>query len=125
MEKFLFSATKFLIVCARECFGKLTIKSSFFTFTHRVCVCVCRKIPILGKHTKRITYGAWSRENLLALGSDDRSVSVSNADGDTICQVALRVEPTNLQFSEMKQDERSAIGQNTVNDWSRFCVHVL
>ena len=75
---------------------------------------VYRKIPILGKHTKKITCGAWSRENLLALGSDDRSVSVSNADGDTLCQVALRAEPTNIQFSEMKGDERSATGQNTV-----------
>ena len=75
----------------------------------------CRKIPILGKHTKRITCGAWSRQNLLALGSDDKVLSISNAEGDTIRQTTLRDEPSDLQFSEMKGDERSSIGENTVS----------
>ncbi len=75
----------------------------------------CRKIPILGKHTKKITCGAWSQQNLLALGSEDKTISVSNAEGDTIRQTSLRAEPSDLDFSEMKTDERSTMGENTVS----------
>jgi WD repeat-containing protein 19 len=74
-----------------------------------------RKIPIIGKHTKRITCGAWSAQGLLALGSEDKTITVSNAEGDTLRQTALRNEPSNVQFSEMKGDERSSIGENTVS----------
>ena len=79
-----------------------------FTFVHR-------KIPILGKHTKRITCGAWSKGGLLALGSDDKTISVSNADGDTMRQSSLRDTPSDVHFSEMKIDERSRIGEDTVS----------
>ena len=43
-----------------------------------------RRIPVIGKHSKAITCGAWSEANLLALGSEDRTLSISNSDGDTI-----------------------------------------
>ena len=39
---------------------------------------------MIGKHSKAITCGAWSEANLLALGSEDRTLSISNSDGDTI-----------------------------------------
>ena len=72
-------------------------------------------MPILGKHTKKITCGAWSQQNLLALGSEDRTVSISNAEGDTVRQTSVRAEPSEVQFSEMKADERSNMGENTVS----------
>lgn len=79
-------------------------------------VWVCnRKVPILGKHTRRITSGSWSNENLLALASDDNTISISNVEGDTIRQTSVRANPQNVQFSEMKGDERSQMGENTVN----------
>ncbi|CAD5124243.1 DgyrCDS12539 [Dimorphilus gyrociliatus] len=74
-----------------------------------------KKIPILGKHTRSITCGCWSRENLLALGSDDKTITVSNTEGDTIHQTSLRASPTDIQFSEMKLNERSATGDNTIS----------
>lgn len=74
-----------------------------------------RKIPVLGKHTKRITCGCWSSQNLLALGSDDRTVTVSNHEGDTIRQTSLRGEPSDVYFSVMKTDERSSPGESTVS----------
>ncbi|XP_056135515.1 WD repeat-containing protein 19 [Lampris incognitus] len=74
-----------------------------------------RKIPVLGKHTKRITCGCWSTENLLALGSEDRSLSISNHEGDTIRQTSLRGEPADVHFSVMKTDERSSPGESTVS----------
>lgn len=80
-------------------------------FVNHLC---CRKVPVLGKHMRRIICGAWSRTNLLALGSEDRSISISNADGDTVRQLSGLGEPSLIQFSEMKQDERSQIGDNTV-----------
>ena len=86
--------------------------------SYEVTLCIFsffRKIPIIGKHTKRITCGAWSAENLLALGSDDKTISISNADGDTLRQTHLRAEPSDVDFSEMKGDERSSIGENTVS----------
>lgn len=74
-----------------------------------------RKIPVLGKHTKRITCGCWSSQNLLALGSEDRTVTVSNHEGDTIRQTSLRAEPADVFFSVMKTDERSSPGESTVS----------
>lgn len=80
-----------------------------------------RRIPIIGKHTKKITCGAWNTENLLALGSDDKTISISNIDGDTLRVVNLRAEPSEVQFSEMKTDER--VGENTVSFVLIFFCH--
>ncbi|XP_076446829.1 WD repeat-containing protein 19-like isoform X2 [Babylonia areolata] len=88
-----------------------TIKGNLLIYNHQTS----RKIPIIGKHTKKITCGAWSAEGLLALGSEDKTITISNNEGDTLRQTALRAEPYNLQFSEMKGDERSSIGENTVS----------
>ncbi|KAI1887644.1 hypothetical protein AGOR_G00192430 [Albula goreensis] len=74
-----------------------------------------RKIPVLGKHTKRITCGCWSSHNLLALGSEDRNVTVSNHEGDTIRQTQVRADPADIQFSVMKTDERASPGESTVS----------
>eukprot|EP00061_Rhincodon_typus_P006494 g27193.t1 len=46
-------------------------------------------INISGKHTKRITCGCWSTQNLLALGSEDKTITVSNQEGDTIRQILV------------------------------------
>ncbi|KAK6976293.1 WD repeat-containing protein 19 [Biomphalaria glabrata] len=74
-----------------------------------------KKNIIIGKHTKKITCGAWSNNGYLALGSEDKSITVSNPDGDTLRQSPLRGEPYDLEFSEMKEDERSSTGENTVS----------
>ncbi|XP_062864836.1 WD repeat-containing protein 19 [Trichomycterus rosablanca] len=74
-----------------------------------------RKIPVLGKHTKKITCGCWSSQNLLALGSEDRNITVSNHEGDTIRQTSVRADPADVQFSVMKTDERSSPGESTVS----------
>ena len=70
---------------------------------------------MLGKHTKKIKCGCWSKQNLLALAGDDHSLSVSNSDGDTVKQFSLQGDPSDVQFSEMKADERSSFGENTVS----------
>jgi|SRR6218665_3221016 len=73
-----------------------------------------RKIPMLGKHTKKITSGGWSKEGLLALGGEDRVLTVSNAEGDSLRQISIQGEISDIQFSKMKADEKSSIGENTV-----------
>ncbi|XP_026503765.1 WD repeat-containing protein 19 isoform X1 [Terrapene carolina triunguis] len=74
-----------------------------------------RKIPVLGKHTKRITCGCWSTENLLALGSEDKMITISNQEGDTIRQTSVRSDPSDMQFSVMKTDERISTRESTVS----------
>lgn len=88
-----------------------TFKGNLMIYNHQTS----RKVPILGKHTRRITSGSWSNENLLALASDDNTISISNVEGDTIRQTSVRANPQNVQFSEMKGDERSQMGENTVS----------
>jgi len=73
-----------------------------------------KRIPVLGKHNKKITCGAWSRDNVLALGSEDRNVSISNGEGDTLRIISLRAEPSQIAFSDMKLDERTA-RDNTIS----------
>ncbi|XP_036187361.1 WD repeat-containing protein 19 isoform X4 [Myotis myotis] len=66
------------------------------------------KLTYLGKHTKRITCGCWSTENLLALGGEDKLITVSNQEGDTIKQSPLKSEPSNMQFSTTRNDDRTS-----------------
>ncbi|CAH2063704.1 unnamed protein product, partial [Iphiclides podalirius] len=73
-----------------------------------------KRIPIIGKHTKKITCAAWNRDSILVLASEDKSLSINNSDGDTLRMITLRDLPNDLQFSEMKMDERVA-GENTIS----------
>jgi WD40 repeat protein len=57
-----------------------------------------KKQSILGKHVKKITCGSWNSENKLALGSEDKQVTISNSEGDTLHQTSLKHEPADLQF---------------------------
>jgi WD repeat-containing protein 19 len=74
-----------------------------------------RKIPILGKHTRRITTGAWSKDGLLALGGEDRTLTISNEYGDTMRQTGLKDLPSQIMFSDRKQDVRSQLNESTVS----------
>lgn len=38
-----------------------------------------------------------------------------------IIQATIRADPTEIQFSEMKTDERSSIGETTVSSFLRKC----
>lgn len=87
-----------------------------------------RRVPVIGKHSKAITCGAWSEDNLLALGSEDRTLSISNSDGDTIRVATLRAEPSNVQFSEMKQDDRrsaAVISSSTMTSGNENTVSLI
>ena len=50
---------------------------------------------------KRITCGAWNSDHTLALGSEDRQVTLSNAEGETLHQTTLKHEPADVQFYDL------------------------
>ncbi|EFA01913.1 WD repeat-containing protein 19 isoform X3 [Tribolium castaneum] len=87
-----------------------TVKGNISIYNHNTS----KRTPVIGKHAKKITCGAWNTENLLALGSEDKTISISNVDGDTLRVINLRAEPSEINFSEMKLDERMG-GENTVS----------
>jgi len=66
-----------------------------------------KKVPVLGKHGKKISHAVWSKDNRLALASVDGMVSVNDSKGDLIVSQRLRAEPQDLQFGSMKSDQRS------------------
>ncbi|OQS06139.1 hypothetical protein THRCLA_01800 [Thraustotheca clavata] len=65
-------------------------------------------VPILGKHAKKITCGAWSSEEKLALGAEDRMITVSNASGDTLQQRELKHQAVDCKFGRQKGDSGGA-----------------
>ncbi|CAL4106792.1 unnamed protein product, partial [Meganyctiphanes norvegica] len=87
-----------------------TAKGNLMIYNHQTS----RRIPVVGKHSRKIQSGCWSSSNLLALGGEDKILTISSSEGDTLRTTPLRGEPSDVQFSEMKQDER-AMGENTVS----------
>jgi WD repeat-containing protein 19 len=69
-----------------------------------------KKIPVLGKNPKSISCGAWSASGKLALGSDDKTLTISNERGDTEEQTELKHPPFDVQWAKLKSDERGASG---------------
>lgn len=64
-----------------------------------------KKQTLMGKHTKRVTCGAWHHsESICACGSEDRTITVSNEEGDTELKsgddpLRLKNEPSMVQFA--------------------------
>lgn len=50
--------------------------------------------PLVGKHSKKITCGAWNSSDSIVLGAEDRNITVSNDKGDTIEQRELSLTVT-------------------------------
>ncbi len=66
-----------------------------------------RKIPVMGKHSKKITCGCWNKRNQLALGSTDSTVTLSNADGDTIDTIHLKYPAKEVHFASQQIEQGS------------------
>eukprot|EP00814_Leptocylindrus_danicus_P021852 CAMPEP_0116014806 /NCGR_PEP_ID=MMETSP0321-20121206/6472_1 /TAXON_ID=163516 /ORGANISM="Leptocylindrus danicus var. danicus, Strain B650" /LENGTH=1265 /DNA_ID=CAMNT_0003484479 /DNA_START=588 /DNA_END=4385 /DNA_ORIENTATION=- len=69
-------------------------------------------MPILGKHTDCITCGAWSDSGLLALGSSDCTITISDKAGDTMHEFELREEPLDVMFSPVMEGNRFVLSIN-------------
>jgi len=59
-----------------------------------------RMNPLLGKHSKKITAGAWNSANQLALASEDKTITLSTEQGDLVFQDALKGEPSDILLPE-------------------------
>lgn len=68
-----------------------------------------KKVPILGKHSKKIVAGAWSMDNKLTLGAEDNTITISNENGDAIAQRVLKHTPTDLQFPTFRPAPGGAV----------------
>jgi WD repeat-containing protein 19 len=72
-----------------------------------------KKIPVLGKHPRKITCGAWSRSNQLALGSEDKTLTLSNDVGDTLAQTELKLAALQMNFAVQKRGGSSSSAANS------------
>lgn len=53
-------------------------------------ICAVEQVWAAGKHKRRINCGAWSYQNQLAYGSDDKQISVTSETGQIQDQVRVR-----------------------------------
>jgi len=68
-----------------------------------------KKQTIMGKHSKKITCGAWHPiENIYACGSEDKSITVSDENGESAMKggdgepLRLKSEPSMVQFAGLR-----------------------
>lgn len=74
-----------------------------------------RKVPIVGKHAKKIVCGGWNLQNKLALASVDRVVTVSDAEGATLHETTVKGVPVTIRFAEKKANEKKVDRENTLS----------
>ena len=77
-----------------------TTKGNLFIYDRRNG----KRVPIVGKHSKSIDACIWLPSEDLACGSQDKSITISNRDGDTTLQMTVKAEPTNMQYSICKRN---------------------
>mmetsp|Transcript_37995 Transcript_37995/g.88783 ORF Transcript_37995/g.88783 Transcript_37995/m.88783 type:complete len:1377 (+) Transcript_37995:70-4200(+) len=68
-----------------------------------------KKQTIMGKHSRKITCGSWhGTENILSLGSEDKAITLSNEDGDSIMKsedpLRMKNDPAMIMFADVKND---------------------
>eukprot|EP00940_MAST-03C_sp_MAST-3C-sp2_P000948 g948.t1 len=80
------------------------------------CLDSRRKVPVLGKHTGTVVCGAWNRQNFLALCSQDKTLTVSKASGETVHQLNLGGVPYSVQFGEVDDSDRNEGASKTCEE---------
>lgn len=74
------------------------------------------EIPVLGKHTKTITCGAWNSENYLAMGGNDLTMTVTNGiDGEALKTLNLKMEPHEIHFNKRKLTDNQDLSETTIS----------
>lgn len=66
-----------------------------------------KKIPTMGKHSKKIVYGDWNMDGLLVTGGEDRLITISNYNSDTFFESISTYDiPKDLMWAWQKTDNR-------------------
>lgn len=51
----------------------------------------------MGKHARKVITGDWNKDGLLITGGDDKILTVSNYNSDTVNEsVSVKMEPRNI-----------------------------
>ena len=67
-----------------------------------------RKVPTMGKHSKKVICGDWNNDGLLVTGSEDKLITVSNHNSDNAANsLAVKAQPRDLKWMTMKTQERN------------------
>lgn len=73
-----------------------------------------KKTPYVGKHTKKISFAAWNKDNLLATTGLDRTVSITDGfNGETVRTFTLSGDPYDICIADKKDDGYSKHEENT------------
>jgi WD repeat-containing protein 19 len=65
-----------------------------------------KKIPIVGKHSKKIISMAWNRRGQVAMASEDKMLTVSDIEGQSIDTVNIKGDATEIKWADRKADDR-------------------
>lgn len=66
-----------------------------------------KSIPTMGKHSKKVITGDWNREGLLITGGEDKILTVSNHNSDTLYEsVSVKLDPRKVLWAKPKNDSR-------------------
>ena len=85
-----------------------------------------QKIPIVGKHAKKITCGVWSSQgNKLALGSDDKTLTISNDNGDTLLHTELKHVPQQCHFTSHNTRGDDDLVSSNLNGKSLHLLNIM
>ncbi|ETM43841.1 hypothetical protein L914_10843 [Phytophthora nicotianae] len=79
-------------------------------------------VPVVGKHSRRILCGSWNGDDKLVLGGEDRMLTVSNPQGDTIEQRELSHTPWDIKFGRKRGDSMKAAEQLTAIALSKAII---
>ena len=84
-----------------------------------------RKIPCVGKHSKKVLYGDWNGSGEILTGAEDKMLVVSNTTGDAVGQTTfIKGAPTDIKWLPKKQgEEEQRFGAMVINNTSVNIVH--
>ncbi|KAH8876686.1 WD repeat-containing protein 19 [Schistosoma japonicum] len=88
-----------------------TSKGNLVLYNHKTL----KKTSLLGKHTRKVTCSVWNRNNIMALASEDKSITINSVEGDLIKQIIIHDQPSGLSFGQMKLHDISVAQDNTVS----------
>jgi WD repeat-containing protein 19 len=73
------------------------------------------KVPIVGKHAKKICTGDWSTDGKLVLGSEDKTLTISNENGDTLLHTEVKYAPVESYFTSSLSVSRKSGAEPTLS----------